>query len=273
MLRVAFQHERWRILLYRRLLSTTRSPYQVLGVPSGATKADVKKAYIEKAKKCHPDLFPDDEEKTKEFQELQEAYTILSDTKKRAEYAQMQRATQGQGPAGPRHPYTDYSGAYSRNSGAYGHSFRYGADGPGKKDPFHDMLQEMLRAQQQKHRKYGPEYAHEAKIRGSRWDQIILRLVLAYMVLWIFFGNLRFAASQQAPVADPDGRRATPLEDFMAARMRDNVGPVVMDPREREFLARQREVRELMEKYNEENKGKKKKKDETIDMIENDRSE
>jgi len=196
MLRVAFQHERWRILLYRRLLSTTRSPYQVLGVPSGATKADVKKAYIEKAKKCHPDLFPDDEEKTKEFQ-LQEAYSILSDTKKRAEYAQMQRATQGHGPAGPRHPYTDYSGTYSRNSGAYGHSFRHGADGRGKKDPLHDMLQEMLRAQQQKHQKYGPEYAREAKIRGSRWDQIILRLVLAYMVLWIFFGNLRLETNER----------------------------------------------------------------------------
>ena len=39
-------------LTFRRLLSTTvRSPYQVLDIPSSATKADIKKAYIEKAKK------------------------------------------------------------------------------------------------------------------------------------------------------------------------------------------------------------------------------
>ena len=36
---------------FRRLLSTTRSPYQVLDIPQSASKSDVKKAYIAKAKK------------------------------------------------------------------------------------------------------------------------------------------------------------------------------------------------------------------------------
>ena len=62
---------------------------------------------------CHPDLFPNDDEKTREFQELQEAYSVLSDTKKRAEYTQMQRAAQSQGPpASSKHPYADFKGHY-----------------------------------------------------------------------------------------------------------------------------------------------------------------
>ena len=35
---------------------------------------------------CHPDLFPDDERKKEEFQELQSAYSILRDVKKRAHH-------------------------------------------------------------------------------------------------------------------------------------------------------------------------------------------
>ena len=73
-------------------------------------------AYRNLSFQCHPDLFPNNEEKTKEFQELQEAYSILSDTKKRAEYAQMQRSAQGHSPATPRHPFNDYSGMASRNN-------------------------------------------------------------------------------------------------------------------------------------------------------------
>ena len=34
---------------------------------------------------CHPDLFPDDERKKEEFQELQSAYEVLSDVRKRAQ--------------------------------------------------------------------------------------------------------------------------------------------------------------------------------------------
>ena len=67
---------------------------------------------------CHPDLFPDNEKKTKEFQELQEAYSILSDTKKKAEYTQMERAaqTQAYGNPMPKHPFTGHAGMPPRNN-------------------------------------------------------------------------------------------------------------------------------------------------------------
>ena len=60
--------------------------YQILEVPRTAKKSDIKKAYINKAKQCHPDLFPGNEQKTQEFQKLQEAYNTLSNDLDRARY-------------------------------------------------------------------------------------------------------------------------------------------------------------------------------------------
>jgi len=57
-----------------------RDPYEVLGVRKGATKEEIKKAYLELVKKYHPDKFKDNplrelaEEKLKE---INEAYNIL----------------------------------------------------------------------------------------------------------------------------------------------------------------------------------------------------
>lgn len=251
MLRI-FQHERRRILL-RRLLSTTRSPYQVLDIPQSASKSDVKKAYIAKAKKCHPDLFPDNEKKTKEFQELQEAYSILSDTKKKAEYTQMERAAQAQayGNPMPKHPFTGHAGMPPRNN-SFGNSRFTGAPGGAggaRNDPLHDMVQEMLRAQRKQYQsKYGGTgFEKEAKVKGARWDRIIIRLVFAYIVLWIFFGNLRLSAARRNRESDQiNGQTPNNIDSMMAARMVNN------DPREREYLRRQREaqeIRELMDRY------------------------
>ena len=57
--------------------------YTILGIQKGATKDDVKRAFRKLAHKYHPDKKGGDETK---FKEVSEAYTILSDDKKRAEY-------------------------------------------------------------------------------------------------------------------------------------------------------------------------------------------
>ncbi|HEY4517267.1 MAG TPA: molecular chaperone DnaJ [Candidatus Paceibacterota bacterium] len=57
--------------------------YQVLGIARGATKDDIKKAFRKLAHQYHPDKQGGDEAK---FKEVSEAYSILSDEKKRAEY-------------------------------------------------------------------------------------------------------------------------------------------------------------------------------------------
>ncbi len=60
--------------------------YKILGVDKKASLNEIKKAYRKLARKYHPDLNPGDKEAEAKFREIQEAYEVLSDPKKRAEY-------------------------------------------------------------------------------------------------------------------------------------------------------------------------------------------
>lgn len=60
--------------------------YRTLGIASDATLQDVKKAYRLLAHKYHPDKNPEDTLSVAYFREIQEAYTVLSNEKKRKVY-------------------------------------------------------------------------------------------------------------------------------------------------------------------------------------------
>ena len=60
--------------------------YSILGVPKNSNQKDIKKAYYQLAKKYHPDTNKDDPHAAKKFQEVSEAYEVLSDDGKRSEY-------------------------------------------------------------------------------------------------------------------------------------------------------------------------------------------
>jgi DnaJ-class molecular chaperone len=60
--------------------------YQRLGLKRGATEAEVKKAYRSLAKQLHPDRNKDKPDAAKRFSEITQAYDLLSDKNKRAQY-------------------------------------------------------------------------------------------------------------------------------------------------------------------------------------------
>src|SRR4026208_1464115 len=63
-----------------------RDYYEVLGVAKGATTDEIKKAYRKVAMQYHPDRNPGDKAAEEKFKEAAEAYEILSDTDKKAQY-------------------------------------------------------------------------------------------------------------------------------------------------------------------------------------------
>ena len=66
-----------------------RDLYEVLGVSKGASQEEIKKAYRKLARLYHPDRNPDDKAAEDRFKEVQQAYDVLSDPKKRKEYDQI----------------------------------------------------------------------------------------------------------------------------------------------------------------------------------------
>ena len=69
-----------------------RDYYEVLGVSKTATQDELKKAYRKLARKYHPDLNKDNPEAAEKFKECNEAYSVLSDDQKRAQYDQFGHA-------------------------------------------------------------------------------------------------------------------------------------------------------------------------------------
>ncbi len=60
--------------------------YKILGVDRKAGEDDIRKAYRDLAKKYHPDLNPNNKQAEERFKEINEAYQVLSDPKKREVY-------------------------------------------------------------------------------------------------------------------------------------------------------------------------------------------
>lgn len=91
--------------------------YKVLGVPRNASKDDVKKAYRQLAHKYHPDKGGDEQR----FKEINEAYHVLSDEQKRAQYDQFGRVFEGAAGGGKQSGF-EWPGGFR---------FDFGEGGPG----------------------------------------------------------------------------------------------------------------------------------------------
>lgn len=101
-------------------MADKRDYYEVLGVEKTATDEEIKKAYRKLAMKYHPDRNPGDKEAEDKFKEAGEAYAVLSDSEKRAQYDQYGHA------------------AFDQTAGGYGGG--YGAGGFDVSDIFEQFF-------------------------------------------------------------------------------------------------------------------------------------
>ena len=99
-----------------------RDYYDILGVGKKATEAELKKAFRKLARKFHPDVNPGDKTSEQKFKEMNEAYEVLSDAKKRKQYDQFGHAAFeqgfGQGP-GPSQGF-GFEGFRGQGAGQFG---------------------------------------------------------------------------------------------------------------------------------------------------------
>merc|ERR1719225_1944707 len=65
---------------------TEKDLYRIMGVRRGAKAEEIKKAYRKLSLKYHPDKNPDDPDAKEKFQRIAEAFSVLSDDKKRLKY-------------------------------------------------------------------------------------------------------------------------------------------------------------------------------------------
>ncbi len=95
--------------------------YKTLGVDKKATQDEIKKSFRKLARKHHPDLNPGDKASEQKFKELSEAYEVLGDEKKRADYDQFGKSPFDGG--GPGFDYRAYTSGDRFDFGGFGDIF------------------------------------------------------------------------------------------------------------------------------------------------------
>jgi len=88
--------------------------YQLLGVAKGASEEEIKKAYRNLAKKYHPDKNKGNKDAENKFKEISEAYAVLSDKEKRAQYDRL--GSEAFGPGG-QNPFAGFDFSQFMNGG------------------------------------------------------------------------------------------------------------------------------------------------------------
>ncbi|WP_435345476.1 J domain-containing protein [Haloarchaeobius sp. HRN-SO-5] len=95
----------------------TETFYDVLGVPSDATQAEITDAYRDRVKETHPDL-NDSEDASEQFQRVSEAEEVLGDPDERARYDRLGHASYQRTFGDPGDPGAADTGDDGRDSGA-----------------------------------------------------------------------------------------------------------------------------------------------------------
>ena len=154
--------------------STKQDYYELLGVSRKAAQKDIRAAYRKLARKYHPDLNPGDKSAEEKFKQVQEAYDVLSDAKKRQMYDQFGFETPGAGgmPEGvdPGNVHFDFGGFDFGGGGGAG-------GGTGGGQSFRDLFGQFFRggggaAPAETYSRPEPGSSLEYQIEISFWEAV-----------------------------------------------------------------------------------------------------
>lgn len=157
--------------------SKSKDYYEVLGVAEGASEADIKKAYRKLAFQYHPDKNLSNKKAAEEkFKEISEAYYVLSDSKRRAQYDQSRRFGTGGG---------GFAGTHGFNFDDFLHQFRGQSGGPDARyaafqDIFEDLFSERSAARGKRPAGFGGfEDRYEAGPQSESSADVLLRVAIS----------------------------------------------------------------------------------------------
>jgi len=146
--------------------------YELLGVPKKAGAKDIRTAFRKLARKYHPDLNPGDKSSEEKFKQLQEAYDVLSDAKKRQMYDQYGFYSDNIPPGGPGGGHQQDSEGVNFDFGGF--DFGGGSGAQGGNASFRDLFSQFFRGG----RSGGEEPEHEPggdleyQIEIDFWDAV-----------------------------------------------------------------------------------------------------
>ncbi len=183
--------------------------YELLGITRSASPDDVQKAYRKLARKFHPDLHEHQEEKEKkeakkQFQQVQNAYDVLSDPKKRELYDQLGPNFENMGGRNPFQEYANAAGGTPFGSMEIdlGQIFGGGQPQPGG---FEEFLRQFGFGRQQRGPQVGqspydypggPQQRHTAPPRGRDIEEVVT----------VPFATAILGGQYQLSLAKSDGR-------------------------------------------------------------------
>lgn len=118
--------------------------YQILGVKKDAKADEIKKAYRRLARKHHPDVNPNDKGAEDKFKEVQEAYDVLSDDKKRKVFDRFGYYNDNLDVNSPYGPGPSSSGAGAAGFDFSGFDFSQGSSTSGGSSSFRDIFSDLF---------------------------------------------------------------------------------------------------------------------------------
>jgi molecular chaperone DnaJ len=154
--------------------ATKQDYYELLGVSRKASAKDIRTAFRKLARKYHPDLNPGDKSAEEKFKQLQEAYDVLSDAKKRRTYDQYGFYSDNIPPGGPGEPGAPAGGQPDVNFDFGGFDFGGGSGAAGGGGSFRDLFSQFFRggrgAEMEPEQEPGNDLEYQIEI--DFWDAV-----------------------------------------------------------------------------------------------------